>query len=194
MYLCPDATTAKPKLQTPIPPSDPLLADVLCEKSPFSPAQAILNSSRNKRMPSTSARRNLTFQNNPESKLENKDPVFNSFNVESASISKGDSFDSFSQPSCSTNQFNDIAALDPLNLSPLNDSLRRIFDEPSTSKSANLESIRLKHALLSESDDFCSVSNRYQFPIHDLGTTGKTIILLFFFTFFKYKLTKVIIY
>lgn len=183
VYLCPDVTTAKPKLQTPIPPSDPLLADVLSEKSPFTP-QAILNSTTIRPMPSTSARKNLTFQNSPDSKLnENKDPLFNNFNMGAGSISKGDNFVSFSQPSCSSSQFTDIAGLDPLHLSPLNDSLRRIFDEPSTNRSE--ENIRLKHALISESDDFGPIGNRYPLTMHDLGTTGKKkICCLYLFLFY----------
>lgn len=178
VYLCPDVTTAKSKQQTPIPPSDPLLADILSNKSPFSPARAILNST-SRPTPSTSARRNLTFQSSPETKLTpNKDPVFNSFNMEAPSISKGDTFENFSQPSCSGTQFNDIGTLDPLHLSPLSDSLRRIFDEPSTSKSENSsENIRLKHALISESDDFGPIGNRYPLTMYEQGAPGKDIFL-----------------
>lgn len=188
VYLCPEVTTAKPKPQTPIPPSDPLLADVLSEKSPFSPAQALLNPTINRPTPSLSARRNLTFQSSPESKMNpDKDPVFNSFNMGAASISKGDKSDSFTQPSCSSSQFNYIAAMDPLHLSPLNDSLKRIFEEPSTTKSENMEKIRLKHALISESDDFGLIGNRYPLTMNDLGTTSKDY---FYYYLWWYQLNK----
>lgn len=181
VYLCPDVTTAKSKQQTPIPPSDPLLADVLNTKSPFTPARSIL-SVTSRPTPSTSARRNLTFQSSPDSKLcPNKDPVFNSFSMEAHSISKSASFDGFSQPSCSGTQFNDMS-LDPLHLSPLNDSLRRIFDEPSTSQDQNnSENIRLKHALISESDDFGPIGNRYPLTMYDQGTSGRPYYFFIYF-------------
>lgn len=173
VYLCPDATTAKQKQQTPIPPSDPLLADILSVKSPFSPARAIFNSS-SRHTPSTSARRNLTFQNSPDKRSEQKDPVLNSF---TPSISKSENFDGFSQPS--TSQFNDIPLDSSIHLSPLHDSLKRIFDEPSTSRSGPAENIRLKHALISESDDFGPIGNRYPLTMHDLETSGRN----FYFNF-----------
>lgn len=183
VYLCPDVISSKPKQQTPIPPSDPLLADVLSTNSPYSPAQALL-SSTNRPTPSTNCRRNLTFHTSPDSRQTSvKDPVFNSFNIETPSI-KNENFVSFPQPSCSGTQFSDMP-LDPLHLSPLNDSLRRIFDEPSTSQTENnSETIRLKHALISESEDFGLIGNRFSLTSYDQETAGRNFFIILFFLVF----------
>lgn len=168
VYLCPDATTAKTKQQTSIPPSDPLLADI---KSPFSPARSLLNSAPT---PSTSARRNLTFQTSPESKQlsPSKDPVFNDFTIDTPSLENNSSIPNIVQPMCSGSQLLDMNISDPLHFPILHDSFQRILQDESSSHQ-DPETIRLKHALISESDDFAPIANKYPLTMYDQGPPGK---------------------
>lgn len=177
VYLCPDVATSKSKTQRmTIPPSDPLLVDMLqpC-KSNFSPMRAILSGepSSNSKTPSTSARRNLTFHNsegsgsNPSNPSKSKDPVFHSVGMYGVApkVEPAPAYDSFSaEPSCSGAQF-DMS----LPLSPMNDTIKRIFEGTERDSS---ETIRLKHALISESDDFGPMGSRYPLTIDDQHTAG----------------------
>lgn len=173
VYLCPDE--AKTKQRTPIPPSDPLLADVLNSKSPFSPLGNIFNST-GRPIPSTSARRNLTFQNCPETKLSpSKDPVFNNFNMDT-SLPNNSSISSIVQPMNDGLSVCDMNITEPLHFSPLSDNLQRILLEPSTSQNQSQETIRLKHALISDSDDFGPIANKYPLTMYDQGSAGKIIL------------------
>lgn len=185
VYLCPEYSNPKQKPQTPIPPTDPLLADILNEsnRSLFSPTRAILKCSTNRPMPSTSARRNLTFQQSPEQQNtkmnSSKDPVFTNFQTKSlitdhssvnnssssCSISKSDSnynnsLNQSHSPSTLNNEFNDILN-DPMNYSSINDSGLSIFADSLTNNDTNNSpsNIRLKNELISASDEFGLMGN-----------------------------------
>lgn len=195
VYLCPDVATAKPKQhRTPIPPSDPLLQDALRPKSNFSPVRAILSPNK---APGTSARRNLTFQNctDPSSSSsctvpcdssststsnKSKDPVFRSVGLDAIVPKVEPSYSTFTpEPSCSNTQYNDLS-LDNIHLSPLNDSIKRMFEAESGSDQANSETIRLKHALISESDDFGPMGGRYPLTIEDQHSPPGMCVILYY--------------
>lgn len=188
VYLCPDVGTTKQKqARTPIPPSDPLLMDILQpSNSNFSPVRAILSSNKTA---STNARRNLTFQNCSDINTnihcgssmpcssKSKDPVLHSVGMDGAAaalvVAKTEPpstsslpYENFPFPSCA-----DIS-LDNLNLSPMNDTIKRMFEEPSGSGVDSSETIRLKRALISESDDFGPMGGRYPLTIDDQHSTG----------------------
>lgn len=175
VYLCPDVTTAKPKQhRTPIPPSDPLLEDVLqpCKPNFMSPVRAILTPQK---APLSGARRNLTFQNcsdsnsNVHSKV--KDPVLHSVGMDGIVPKVEPVFTTFTEEqSCNNAQYSDLA-LDKFTLSPMNESLKRMFEEPSGAGQDTSETIRLKHALISESDDFGPMGGRYPLTIDDQHNT-----------------------